>query len=54
MQSGNLNDFGAYRNALELFDLGALDVGQFLRDRQLERLVSQQLAATLNTLTTRH
>ena len=43
MQSGNLEKFGAYRKALELFDLVVRDLGEFLQDRQLERLVSQQL-----------
>ncbi len=42
---GNLEQFGAYQKALELFDQAVLDVGQFLSDRQLERLLSQQLAS---------
>jgi four helix bundle protein len=45
MQSGNLENFGAYRKALELFDLVVRDLGEFLQNRQLERLVSQQLAS---------
>jgi four helix bundle protein len=45
MQSGNLENFGAYRKALELFDLVVRDLGEFLQDRQFERLVSQQLAS---------
>ena len=45
MQSGNLEKFGAYRKVLELFDLVVRDLGEFLQDRQLERLVSQQLAS---------
>jgi four helix bundle protein len=45
MQSGNLEKFGAYRKALELFNLVVRDLGEFLQDRQLERLVSQQLAS---------
>ncbi len=42
--SGNLEQFGAYQKALELFDRMVDDVNQFLSDRKLERLVSQQLA----------
>lgn len=43
--SGNLEQFGACQKALELFD-GVVDgVNQFLSDRKLERLVSQQLAS---------
>jgi four helix bundle protein len=45
MQSGNLENFGAYRKALELFDLVVRDLGEFLQNRQLERLVGQQLAS---------
>ena len=41
----NLNEFGAYTKALELFDLVVQDIGQFLQDRRVERLVSQQLAS---------
>jgi four helix bundle protein len=40
----NLNEFGAYKKSLELFDLVVQDIGQFLQDRRMERLVSQQLA----------
>ncbi len=43
--SGNLEQFGAYQKALELFDRVVLDVGQFLSDHKLERVVSQQLAS---------
>jgi len=43
--SGNLEQFGAYQKALELFDLVVADVGQFLGDRKLERLASQQIAS---------
>ena len=43
--SGNLEQFGAYQKALELFDRVVDDVSQFLSDRKLERLVSQQLAS---------
>jgi len=45
MQSGNLENFGAYKKALELFDQVVDDTSQFLADRKLERLVSQQLAS---------
>ena len=45
MSSGNLEQFGAYQKALELFDRVVEDMAQFLVDRKLERLVSQQLAS---------
>jgi four helix bundle protein len=45
MSSGNLEQFGAYQKALELFDRVVEDTTQFLGDRKLERLVSQQLAS---------
>ena len=45
MSSGNLEQFGAYQKALELFDQVVEDTTQFLSDRKLERLVSQQLAS---------
>jgi four helix bundle protein len=45
MASGNLDEFGAYRKALELFDNVFQDVGQYLRDRRLDKLVSQQLGS---------
>lgn len=45
MNSGNLEKFGAYRKALELFDQVVDDISQFLADRKLERLVSQQLTS---------
>jgi four helix bundle protein len=45
VSSGNLEQFGAYRKALELFDLVVADVTFYLGDRKLERLVSQQLAS---------
>ena len=45
MSSGNLEQFGAYQKALELFDRVVEDTTQFLSDRKLERLVSQQLAS---------
>jgi four helix bundle protein len=42
--SGNLEQFGAYQKALELFDRVVDDVNQFLSECKLVRLVSQQLA----------
>jgi four helix bundle protein len=45
MSNGNLEKFGAYQKALELFDRVVDDTTQFLGDRKLERLVSQQLAS---------
>ena len=45
MSSGNLEQFGAYRKSLELFDLVVADVTSYLGERKLERLVSQQLAS---------
>jgi four helix bundle protein len=45
MSNGNLEEFKAYQKALELFDMVVNDINQFLRDRRLDRLVSQQLAS---------
>jgi len=45
MGSGNLESFGAYQKAQELFDLVVEDVERWLRDRRIERLVSQQIAS---------
>jgi len=45
MSSGNLDEFEVYRKASELFDHVVHDVSQWLRERTLERLVSQQLAS---------
>ena len=45
MTSGNLESFGAYQKASELFDLVVQDVERWLGDRKIERLVSQQLAS---------
>ena len=45
MSNGNLEEFGAYQKALELFDMVAHDINQSLQDRRLDRLVSQQLAS---------
>jgi len=43
--SGNLESFGAYQKALELFDLVVQDVERWLGDRKIERLVGQQVAS---------
>ena len=43
--SGNLENFGAYQKAQELYDLVVHDVERWLRDIKLARLVSQQLAS---------
>ncbi len=45
MSSGHLSEFGAYRKALELFDLVVQDMNEWLKERRFERLVSQQLAS---------
>jgi four helix bundle protein len=45
MASGRLDEFGAYRKALELFDKVVQDINQYLRDRRLDKLVSQQLGS---------
>ena len=46
MHSGNLESFGAYQKAQELFELVVQDVEHCLQDRKIERLVSQQLASS--------
>lgn len=43
--SGNLEQFGAYQKALELFDMVVDDMRRYLGERKLARLVSQQLAS---------
>ena len=45
MSNGKLDEFKAYQKALGLFDMVVQDVGQFLQDRRLDRLVIQQLAS---------
>lgn len=45
MSSGNLHEFVAYQKALLLFDLVVEDSSRFLRGRELERIVSQQIAS---------
>jgi four helix bundle protein len=43
--SGNLDQFTAYKKALEFFDFVVNDSARYLKERKLERLVSQQLAS---------
>lgn len=45
MSLGHLNDFGAYRKALELFDFVVQDTAQYIRAARCQRLVSQQIAS---------
>jgi four helix bundle protein len=45
MSSGNLEEFMAYRKALDLFDFVVEDVNEHMREFRLDRLVSQQLAS---------
>ena len=45
LMSWNLEQFGGYQKALELFDLLVDDMTRLSGDRKLERLVSQQLAS---------
>ena len=45
MSSGNLEEFVAYRKALELFDFVVDDMSEYMREFRLDRLVSQQLAS---------
>ena len=45
MKMGGLENFGAYRKSLELFDLVAKDLGMLKGEYSLGRLVSQQLAS---------
>jgi four helix bundle protein len=45
MSNGKLEKFKAYQKALELFDMVVHDISQWLQDRRLDRLVSQQLAS---------
>jgi four helix bundle protein len=46
MASGKLEEFGAYQKAMKLFDNVVEDVNQALRDRRLDKLVSQQLGSS--------
>ncbi len=45
MKKGGLEEFGAYRKSLELFDLVAKDMETLKGDYSLGRLISQQLAS---------
>ena len=45
MKKSGLEEFGAYRKSLELFDLVAEDMKTLKGDYSLGRLVSQQLAS---------
>jgi len=45
MSNGKLEEFKAYQKALELFDMVVQDISQWLQDRRLDRLVTQQLAS---------
>ena len=45
MSNGKLEEFKAYQKALELFDMVVSDISQWLQDRRLDRLVSQQLGS---------
>ena len=45
MKQSRLEEFGAYRKSLELFDLVAKDMEMLKGDYSLGRLVSQQLAS---------
>ena len=46
LNSGNLDRFTAYQKAVALFDLVVDDMGRYLRSRELERLVSQQISSS--------
>ena len=45
MSDDRLADFGAYRKALELFDLVVEDTTRYIKSPRCERLVSQQIAS---------
>ena len=45
MSSGKLEEFKAYRLALDLFDYVVADMDAYMQSHRLERLVSQQLAS---------
>ena len=46
MSSGKLEEFKAYRLALDLFDRVVADMDAYMKSGRLERLVSQQLASS--------
>jgi four helix bundle protein len=45
MSKASLDDFGAYREALELFDLVVEDTSRMTRDPRAWKLISQQVAS---------
>jgi len=45
MSSGKLEEFKAYRQAVDLFDHVVDDMNKYMQSPRLERLVSQQLAS---------
>jgi four helix bundle protein len=45
MSNGKLEEFKAYQNALELYDMVVHDLSHSMQDRRLDRLVRQQLAS---------
>jgi four helix bundle protein len=45
MSQESLENFGAYRLAMELFDLVVQDTGNILRDARTHRLIAQQVAS---------
>ena len=45
MSHGSLENFGAYRLAMELFDLVVEDMGRIERDVRTHRLIAQQVAS---------
>ena len=46
MRRDSLSEFGAYRKALELFDLVVVDMDRLQRDPQCYRLIPQQVGST--------
>lgn len=45
MGQDSLENFGAYRKAMDLFDLVVFDMEKFLKEPMCRRLVSQQVAS---------
>lgn len=45
MSQGSLENFGAHRLAMELFDLVVEDMGAIERDARTYRLIAQQVAS---------
>ncbi len=46
MNKGSLDNFGAYKKALMLFNLVVEDCNKWLNKQEFRRLVSQQLASS--------